>query len=264
MRIIFIGDVVGRTGRNAVKAVIPQFKSQYEPDLIVANGENAAGGIGLTPDTARELFNAGVDVLTLGNHTWDQKSLVPFLDEHPRIIRPYNFPKGVPGRGWLTVATAQGPVVVANMMGRVFFPTFQEDPFRSLDELLEEVAGVSRVILVDFHAEATSEKQALGWYVDGRVSAVLGTHTHVQTADARVLPAGTGYITDVGMTGARDSVIGVKQDVVIERFLYQRPQRFEAAGGPAMVNAVFLDIDPKNGVCRQIQPINIHFNDFVD
>lgn len=264
LRILFIGDVVGRVGRQAVKAVIPRLMTQFSPDLIVANGENAAGGLGLTPDTARELFSAGVHVITLGNHTWDQKSLIPFLDEHPRIIRPHNFPSGVPGRGWLTVNTPAGPVNVVNLMGRVFFPTFQEDPFRTMDNLLATIHPISPVIIVDFHAEATAEKQALGWYLDGRVSAVLGTHTHVQTADARILPKGTGFITDVGMTGAYNSVIGVKYDVVIERFLYQRPQRMEAATGPAMLNGVFLRVNPKNGHCEQIEAINQKVHAVVD
>ena len=264
MRILFIGDVVGRTGRKALKAALPDLRDRFAPDLVVANGENAAGGIGLTPETAKELFAAGVEVITLGNHTWDQKTLAPFLDEHPRIVRPYNFPPGLPGRGWLSVPTPQGPVAVLNLMGRVFFTTFQEDPFRTADAVLEDIHRHTRVVLVDFHAEATSEKQALAWYLDGRVTAVIGTHTHVQTADARVLPGGTGYISDVGMTGARDSVIGVKTETVIQRFLTQQPLRLEAATGPAILNAVLIEAETNSGRCLRIEPIALQLPPAAD
>lgn len=256
MRILFIGDVVGRPGRLAVKSALPGLVDRFKPDLIIANGENAAGGVGLTPETAMELLDAGINVLTLGNHTWDQKSLIPFLEKEPRLIRPHNFPPGLPGRGWLAVPTQKMPVIVVNLMGRVFFPTFQEDPFRAMDSLLPSFKSISPVIIVDFHAEATSEKQALAWYLDGKVSAILGTHTHVQTADARILPAGTGFISDVGMTGAYNSIIGFKPEDVIERFLYQKPQRLKVADGPTVISGVYLQVDTSTGNCTYIEPIN--------
>lgn len=255
MRILFIGDIVGKPGRKRVAAELPALRDQASPDLIIANGENAAGGAGLTPETAKELFEAGVNVITLGNHTWDQRSLWSYLDEHPRIIRPYNFPPGSPGRGWLIVDTPAGPVAVVNLMGRAFFPTYQEDPFRSAEQILADIGDRTRVVFIDFHAEATAEKQALAWFLDGRVTAVIGTHTHVQTADERILPQGTGYLTDVGMTGPIHSVIGVDKDVVIERFLTQRPNRFETASGPSMLNAVLIDADSSSGRCTAIQRI---------
>ncbi|HEX6989059.1 MAG TPA: TIGR00282 family metallophosphoesterase [Bacillota bacterium] len=259
MRILFVGDVVGKTGRLALRRLLGPLRSRLEADLVIVNGENAAGGAGLTPANAEELFAAGADVLTLGNHTWDQKSLIPYLDENPNIIRPVNLPPGLPGRGWLTVDTPAGRVGVLSLLGRVFLPITPDDPFRAADEALARIRERTPVIIVDFHAEATSEKQAMGWYLDGRVTALIGTHTHVQTADARILPGGSGYVTDVGMTGARDSVIGIDREAIVRRFLTQQPVRFEAAQGDAVVSAALLRCDPASGRCLEFTA----FTEFV-
>jgi len=252
MRILFVGDVVGKTGRLALRRVLPALRTRLEVDLVIVNGENAAGGAGLTPETAEELLAAGADVLTLGNHTWDQKSLLSYLDESPNIVRPLNLPPGLPGRGWLTVDTPAGRVGVLNLIGRVFLPILSDDPFRAADEAVARIRERTPVIITDFHAEATSEKQALGWYLDGRVTAVVGTHTHVQTADGRILPGGTAYLSDVGMTGARDSVIGIDREAIIRRFLTQQPIRFEPARGDAIVSAVLIRCDPETGACLEV------------
>jgi metallophosphoesterase (TIGR00282 family) len=223
--------------------------------MVIANGENAAGGNGITKAVAEELFGYGIDVLTMGNHVWDQKEALTLLDEEPRILRPANYPSGAPGRGWGVFLTRHHREVgIINLAGRVF----QSDldcPFRLADQLLHELKAKTKVILVDFHAEATSEKQAFAWYLDGRVSAVWGTHTHVQTNDARVLPGGTAYITDLGMTGPRDSVIGVKREIVIRKFLTQMPVRFEVAGGPVQLDAVEIEVDVDTGLARDIKAL---------
>jgi metallophosphoesterase (TIGR00282 family) len=234
-----IGDVVGRAGRRAVRTLLPALRRDYGIEMVVANGENAAGGFGITKETAEELLSCGVDVITTGNHVWDRREIVPHLDGELPILRPINYPEKVPGRGHLI----KGEVLVVNVMGRVFMSPLL-CPFRATDSLLENMAEEKpKVILVDFHAEATSEKQALGWYLDGRVSAVLGTHTHVATSDARILPRGTAYVTDVGMTGPRDSIIGNTPEVVLERFLKQIPQRLTVASGPAIFNSVLMEFD---------------------
>lgn len=264
MRILFVGDVVGKTGRLAVGRRLPVLRKQLEADLVIVNGENAAGGAGLTPDTADEIFAAGADVITMGNHTWDQKELLPYLDRNPRIIRPLNLPPGLPGRGWVTVETPAGRAAVLNLLGRVFLNISPDDPFRAADEAVARIRERTPVIVVDFHAEATSEKQALGWYLDGRVTAVIGTHTHVQTADGRVLPGGTGYVTDAGMTGARDSVIGFDRETIIRRFLTQRPVRFELAGGDAVLSAVLLHCDPATGRCLDLRAFTEVVSDPAD
>ncbi|MFQ5987737.1 MAG: YmdB family metallophosphoesterase, partial [Dehalococcoidia bacterium] len=207
MRILMVGDVIGRPGRRAVRTLLPGLRQEYNVDLVIANSENAAGGLGLTTETAEELLDFGVDVLTSGNHIWDQKEILPALDGDLAILRPLNYPPGVPGRGYLI----KGEVLVVNLVGRTFMGNF-DCPFRTMDQLLEELSDRPSVIIVDFHGEATSEKVALGWYLDGRVSALLGTHTHVGTIDARLLPKGTAFITDVGMTGPVDSVIGDDTD----------------------------------------------------
>lgn len=256
MRILFIGDVVGRPGRNLLRRRLPDLRREVGADLVIANGENAAGGVGITPPVARELTSLGVDVITLGNHTWDKRELAPEIDNLPNLVRPLNYPPGTPGRGSLVARTASGePVAVLNAMGRVFAGAQLEDPFRGLDEELASIPDDVRVRFVDFHAEATSEKVALGWYLDGRVSAVVGTHTHVQTADEVVLPGGTAYISDVGMTGPWHSVIGIEKERVIEKFLTQMPVRFDAASGPCQLNAVLVDIDGTTGRARSIQRI---------
>lgn len=248
-----IGDVVGQPGRRAVSRLIPGLRQELGLDLVIANGENAAGGYGITPDTAEELLHGGVDILTSGNHIWDQKEIIPQLDEGLPLLRPANYP-AAPGRGYLI----QDGVMVLNLMGRLFMPTL-DCPFRAANRALAEVQEQGEsvsVVIVDFHAEATSEKQALGWYLDGRVSAVIGTHTHVGTVDARILPKGTAYLTDVGMTGPVNSVIGSDANAVIDRFLTGMPQRAAVAGGPALLNAVMVEVDRETGQALAIQRID--------
>ena len=252
MRILMIGDVIGKPGRRAVKQLLPSLRSEHGIDLVIANGENTAGGFGLTLDTANELLDSGVDLLTSGNHIWDQKEIIPYLDEGLPLVRPANYPDA-PGRGSLL----HNNVLVINLMGRVFMPAL-DCPFRTADWILEGAAASERppVVIVDFHAEATSEKQAMGWYLDGRVSAVLGTHTHVGTVDARVLPKGTAYISDVGMTGPQDSVIGSETGVVLKRFLTGMPQRLSVAIGPVLMNSVLVDIDQDTGKALAIERLD--------
>ncbi|MDQ7819559.1 MAG: TIGR00282 family metallophosphoesterase [Armatimonadota bacterium] len=252
MRILFVGDVHGRPGRRILAARLPALRRQHGADLVIANGENAAGGSGINAAVADELFAAGVDVITGGNHTWQIREAYELLDSDPRILRPANYPPGVPGRGSALVGTRAGRAVgVVNLMGRVFMGEL-DDPFRVARAEVDRLRERTPVIVVDFHAEATSEKQALAWYLDGQVSAVLGTHTHVQTADERILPGGTAYITDVGMTGPRDGIIGMDRSRILERFLTQLPVRFEVAGGPAQLNAVAVEVDEATGRARQI------------
>lgn len=257
MRVLFIGDIVGRPGRRAVKELMPHLQEKYKPDLIIANGENAAGGNGITEETAQELYDAGIDVLTMGNHVWDRKEVYNFIDNDRRIVRPANYPPSTPGQGYVVVTTKQNvDVGIVNLAGRVFL-TPLDCPFRTIDKILESLKKRTSVVIVDFHAEATSEKVAFGWYLDGRVSAVIGTHTHIQTADERILPKGTGFITDVGMTGPRDSVLGVKVEQVINKFLTQQPVRFEVASGTVELDALFLQIEPNCGVTQAIERIQI-------
>jgi hypothetical protein len=247
-----IGDVIGKPGRRALRKMVPLLRKEYSLDLVIANSENTAGGFGLTVDTAYELLECGVDVLTSGNHIWDQKEILPHMDGELPLVRPANYPNA-PGRGSLV----RGDVMVVNLIGRVFLSPL-DCPFRTADYLLREAAaaGNPRVIIVDFHAEATSEKQALGWYLDGRVSAVLGTHTHVGTVDAKILPQGTAYVTDVGMTGPSDSVIGSDTSMVLERFLSGLPQRLAVARGPVVLNSILLNIDAETGMATAIQRLD--------
>lgn len=252
MNVLIIGDVVGRLGRRAVACLLPALRRSLQIDLVIANGENAAGGKGLTAATAEELYAAGVDVITSGNHIWEYRELYPILDSESPILRPLNYPRDVPGRGLLT----RDGVAVINLQGRTFMPAHLDCPFRAADEALAQLAGCP-VIIVDIHAEATSEKVALGWYLDGRVSAVVGTHTHVPTADHRLLPRGTAYVSDVGMVGPRDSIIGVQVQPVIQRFLTQLPVRFSAEErGPAVFNSVLIRIDDASGRAQAIQRID--------
>ncbi|KIH77050.1 hypothetical protein SAMN05660860_00461 [Geoalkalibacter ferrihydriticus] len=255
MNILFIGDVVGRPGRQAMKQHLDPLVDARMVDLVVANGENAAGGFGLTAEVGRELFDLGVQVITSGNHIWDKKEGLDCLLSEGRILRPGNYPEGVPGQGSAVFSTpAGGRVGVINLEGRVFMANL-DCPFRVADRLVEELRQVTPVILVDFHAEATSEKIALGHYLAGRVSAVLGTHTHVQTADERILPGGTAFISDVGMTGSQDSVIGIRKEIAIEKFLKQVPMRFELAKKDPIFSAVLLDVDERSGQARTIERI---------
>lgn len=247
MRIMCIGDVVGSAGCAFLRSRLPAFKKLHSIDLVICNGENSADGNGVTPRSADYLFSSGVDVITLGNHSFRRPEVYPYLDEQPYIIRPANFPAGTtPGKGFCTVDMGYTCVTVINLMGQESVDTHLDNPFVMIDRLLASVE--SRVVLVDFHAEATSEKRAMGLYLDGRVSAVFGTHTHVMTADAEVLPGGTGYITDLGMTGTVDSVLGVKKEIIIQRFLTRLPGRFENADGACKLDCTVFDID-RSGRC---------------
>ncbi len=253
LRILFIGDIVGNVGRKALKEQLPLLIHEHRPDVILANGENVAAGKGITRVLANELFGMGIHLLTMGNHTWDQKDIFDFIDDEPRIVRPANFPDGVPGKGHTTLKIKGHELTVINLQGRTFMPAI-DCPFRSVDQILKQVR--SKFIFVDFHAEATSEKLAMGWYLDGRVSALVGTHTHVQTNDARMFPQGTAYITDVGMTGPYDGILGVQKDIVIQRFLKQLPARFTVDEGKYQVNAVCIDLK-SDGTAGKISPIMI-------
>jgi metallophosphoesterase (TIGR00282 family) len=256
MRILFIGDVVGRPGRRAVAAVLPALRRELAPDLVIANGENSAGGAGITAATAGELFAAGVDLLTTGNHVWQQREALSYLPSTERVIRPLNFPPGAPGRG-ATLFRANGtPVLLANALGRIFMDAV-DDPFRALDALLAARAAEAQVVVVDFHGEATSEKRALGFYLDGRASLIVGTHTHVPTADAQVLPGGTAYVSDVGMVGPLRSIIGVEVEPIIQRFLTALPQRYGPARDTTIqFNAVLADVDASSGRARAIERVD--------
>ncbi len=251
MLILAVGDIIGRPGRQATQELLPGLRQQYGLDLVIANAENAAGGLGVTPPTARELLDAGVDVLTSGNHIWAQKEIIPYLDSEMPILRPLNYPPGVPGRGYIV----KDQTMVVNLIGRTFMSNF-DCPFRAVDQLLAEVKHKPPVIIVDFHAEATSEKVAMGRYLDGRVSAVLGTHTHVGTIDAQLLPQGTAYVTDIGMTGPIDSVIGDDTEAVLQRFLTIIPHRLSVGQGKTMFNAVLVKVDDKSGKAINIDRIH--------
>lgn len=256
MRILFVGDVVGKPGRRLLASRLPELRELHAVDFVIANAENASGGVGLTPGNARELLALGIDVLTLGNHAWDKRELLDAIDDIPQLVRPLNYPPGTPGRGWTVRTSRVGTrVAVINAMGRVFSGAHLDCPFRGLEEALGEIGPSGNVVIVDFHADATSEKVTMGWYLDGRVSAVVGTHTHVQTADAAVLPGGTAYITDVGMTGPWVSSLGMERGRIIERFLTQLPVRFEVATGPSQLNAILIDIDETTGRARSVHPL---------
>jgi hypothetical protein len=257
--VLFVGDIIGRPGRNALRAALPGLREKYRPHFVVANGENAAGGAGMTTEIGRDLF-AVLDVLTSGNHIWDKKEGIAYMENEPRLLRPANYPPGNPGRG-TTVATGAGgrKLGVLSLQGRVFMEAL-DCPFRAADAAVEALRRETPCILVDLHAEATSEKQAMGWYLDGRVSAVVGTHTHVPTADERVLPGGTAYITDAGMAGSRDAVIGIQKEQAIEKFLLARPVRFEPAKDNLFLSAVYIEIDSDSGRALSITRELININ----
>lgn len=257
MNILFIGDVIGRPGRNAVKQLLPQIKQAKKISFSIINGENVAAGVGLTPKTVNELFSYGIDVITSGNHFWDKKNVAEIIDTEKRLLRPANYPPGVPGHGSVEVEVAGGVKIgIINIAGRVFMSSL-DCPFRKVKNEIENLCKKTSIIIVDIHAEATSEKIAMGWFLDGKVSAVIGTHTHVQTADEVILPGGTAYITDIGMTGSRNSVIGVKKELVLHRFLYQIPIKLEVASGEAELCGVILDIDPITGKANSIERIQM-------
>jgi hypothetical protein len=244
---LFIGDIVGRPGRRVVRELLPGLVDRYRVDLVVANGENASGGIGLSPKGAEELFGAGVQVLTSGNHIWKKKEIIPYMRETRDLIRPANYPPAAPGAGATVQETAAGiPVAVLNLLGRTFMEAV-DCPFRTAEAEWERLKAQTPILLVDFHAEATSEKVALGWFLDGKASAVLGTHTHIQTSDERILPQGTAYLTDVGMTGPLDSVIGVRKEIAIDRFLTQMPHKFEVAKKDLVLEAALVTVDENSG-----------------
>jgi 2',3'-cyclic-nucleotide 2'-phosphodiesterase len=258
LNILFIGDIFGRAGRNIVKERLPELVKRHAVDLVIANGENAAAGFGITPALADELFELGIDVMTTGNHIWDKREIIEYFqmaEGNPhsparRLLRPANFPEGMPGWGLYEGRKNGVSYAVVNLQGRVFMGS-SDDPFRYADRLLEQIKA--KIVWVDFHAEATSEKIAFGWYLDGRVTAVVGTHTHVPTADETVLPKGTAYITDVGMTGPYDSVIGVRKELVVDKFLSGMPARFEAATGDVRLCAVLVECDDQTGRARRME-----------
>ncbi len=255
--ILYIGDICGQPGRRAVKELLPGLVAEFSPGLILANGENAAAGFGITPPLVEELLDMGIAVLTSGNHIWDKKEIIPYLAEHAdgRLLRPANYPSDSPGHGLYVGKTREGvEYAVLNLQGRVFMPSI-DCPFRTADALLEKIPSHIKVRVVDMHAEATSEKRAIGWYLDGRVTAVVGTHTHIPTADETVQAQGTAYITDLGMTGPYDSVIGISKGAVIEKFLKQIPTRFEVARGDVRLSAVLIEADPATGRALGIQRI---------
>ena len=254
--VLCVGDVFGEPGRRAVQTLLPRLRKQYEVDLAVVNVENAAAGFGVTPLIARTFLDQGVDVMTSGNHIWDRKEVIGYIVKENLLLRPANYPPGTPGTGSVVVKAGPHKVAVLNMMGRVFLPHL-DCPFRKADEEIPRLRQDTPIIVVDMHSEATSESQAMGWYLDGRVSAVVGTHRHVQTADERLLPQGTAFITDLGMTGPVDSVIGVEPELAISRFLTQMPNKFEPAKGPAALHGAVIRIDPDTGRALSIERLRV-------
>ena len=257
VKILFIGDIIGKAGRQAISRQLHRLVDRHLVDLVIANGENAAGGFGLTEEIAADLFKAGIDVITSGNHIWDKKDALDYIRRANRVVRPANYPEGTPGVGSVVIKTAGGiKVAVLNLEGRVFMNNL-ECPFRTAERELAVLKQETPIVFIDFHAEATSEKVSLGWYMDGKATAVIGTHTHVQTADERILPSGTAYITDAGMTGAFDSVIGIRKEEAIAKFLTQLPTKFEVAKGNLRLNGVLVDVDETSGKALEITRINV-------
>ncbi|MDD3819083.1 MAG: TIGR00282 family metallophosphoesterase [Actinomycetota bacterium] len=257
MKVLFLGDVFGKPGREILKKKLPSLVEENNIDFIIANGENAAGGIGITPDICETLLYMGVDIITSGNHIYKKREIYDYIERQPRLLKPANYPPSTPGSGYHIMSDKKNnKIAVINICGRVFIDYF-DCPFRTIDKILSNVRKETPVIIVDFHAEVTSEKVAMGWYLDGRVSAVVGTHTHVQTADERILPGGTAYITDVGMVGPRNSVIGVKKENIIKKFLTMMPQKFTVSEDDYLVNGVVININEKNGRAESINRLNI-------
>jgi 2',3'-cyclic-nucleotide 2'-phosphodiesterase len=256
MKIMMIGDVYGEPGRAALARLLPRLREQHHTDFIVVNVENSAGGFGVTREIAESVLDLGVDVMTTGNHVWDKKDTASWIGKENRLLRPANYPAGTPGAGYVTVKAGPHRVTVINLMGRVFMNPI-DCPFRKAEAILEAVGSETPIRLVDFHCEATSESVAMGWWLDGKVTAVVGTHRHVQTADERVLPGGTAYITDLGMTGPTDGVIGVDREQILQRFLYQMPIRFETAKGPAALHGVVITVDPDSGKASDIERLRV-------
>jgi metallophosphoesterase (TIGR00282 family) len=257
MNVLFIGDIMGEPGRRVILKHLSKVIQEHQIDLVVGNGENAAGGFGITQDVAEDLFDLGLSVITLGNHAWDKREALEYLQKEQRVIRPANYPDGVPGKGTCVVETVHGERLgILQLMGRVFMPMV-DCPFRVAERELAQLTTQTHCIIVDMHAETTSEKMAMGYFLDGKVSAVLGTHTHVQTADEQILPQGTGYLTDVGMTGPVQSVIGMKPNLVIQKFLTQLPRRFEVATGPSVLSAAVLNLNHATGKTTHITRLRV-------
>lgn len=254
MRIMLVGDVVGRAGRRAFRTITPQLRSEKSIDVVIVNGENSAGGKGFTRKALDELYAGGADVVTAGNHVWDKKDVFAFVDDEPFLVRPANYPDGTPGKGYCIFPFKAANIAVMNLSGRSFMPVL-DCPFQKADEILAEIGGQADVVVLDFHAETTSEKLAMGHYLDGRADIVVGTHTHVQTADEQILPGGTAYITDLGMVGAHDSILGVRKEIVIQKFRTGMPVRFDMAEGAAEYAAVIVDIEPNGRRAPQIERI---------
>ncbi len=256
MKVLFIGDIVGKLGRKSAKEMISRIRRDMPFDYCVANGENAAGCAGITHVVAQELYNCGIDALTMGNHTWSKREIINFIDSDSKIARPANYPQELPGKGSVIIG---GELGIINLLGRIYMDAV-DCPFKTLDRELEHLKSKVKAVLVDMHAEATSEKCALAWHADGRASCVLGTHTHVQTADERILPCGTAFITDVGMTGPHEGIIGIDRGIIMEKFLSYMPVRFEPANGSVQFNAVHMEIDDKTGKTQSIQRLSKVFN----
>lgn len=256
MNVLFIGDIVGNVGRSSLKRVLPALKSKYNPHIIIVNGENAAAGRGITATIAKEFFEWGIHGITMGNHTWDNKDIFEWIDDEPRLVRPANYAAGAPGQGMAFIKAAGKQLAIINLQGRTFLPPI-DCPFRKADELIEEAKEQTNNILVDFHAEATSEKIAMGWHLDGRASIVLGTHTHVQTNDDTILPGGTAYITDVGMVGPKEGVLGMERNAVLHKFITQLPVRFVVDEGKWHLHAISVQIDDATGQARKIEKIRL-------
>ncbi|HEU0012783.1 MAG TPA: TIGR00282 family metallophosphoesterase [Longimicrobium sp.] len=260
MRILFVADVIGSPGRRALKQLLRLTRNDVRADAVIVNGENSAGGFGITPDIVAEFFELGVDVITTGNHVWDKSDILPLLDSERRLLRPANYPPGNPGHGSVVVEVGGTRLAVLNLQGRTFMPPI-DDPFRMADGMVAELKGQADVIVVDFHAEATSEKQAFARYLDGRVAAVVGTHTHVQTADERVLPRGTAQITDLGITGGLDGIIGMKWEISLDRQLKQtRGERYQPADNDLHLQGAVVDVDEKTGLARSIERVNVPYS----
>ena len=258
MRILFIGDIVGEPGRKIISRQLPKLIEQHAIDVVLGNAENAAGGFGITPDIAQELFDYGIDVITTGNHVWDKKEILEYIRNERKLLRPANYSNSAPGKGSVVIETAKsGSLGVLQVMGRVNMPPL-DCPFKAADQAIEILHQSVQAIVVDMHAEATSEKMAMGWYLDGRVSAVLGSHTHVQTADARILPQGTAYLTDMGMTGPINGVIGMKKELSLERFLTHMPRRLEVAKGPCVLSGAVVEIDHQSGIAVSIERVQVN------
>lgn len=255
MRTLIVGDVVGKPGRKILKEFLDKKKSDY--DFIIINGENAAGGFGITPKLADEFFSWGIDVITSGNHIWDKREMYDYLETNDNVLRPLNYPAGVPGSGYVVKRTKNGDkIAVVSLQGRVFMPPI-DCPFTKMDELFWEIGEDVKCVIVDLHAEASSEKVAMGWFLDGRTSLIFGTHTHIQTSDNKILPKGTGYITDIGMTGSQNGVIGMSVESIIPKFLTALPQRFQPAAGNERINGVDVEINIKTGVCEKIERVDM-------